>query len=137
MAMFNSSFPVTTNSSQELVDITSRLRHQVGKSGIENGVCHIYAMGATAAVMIQENADPNIALDVLDCLSGLVPGGRWRHDRIDDNGAAHIKAGLVGPSETIPVREGKLLLSTWQNVFLCDFDGPRKVRQVVVTIMGE
>ena len=87
--------------------------------------------------MIQENDDPNIALDVLDCLDGLVPAGRWRHDRVDDNGAAHIQAGLVGPSETIPIREGRLALSTWQNVFLCDFDGPRRTRRILVTIVGE
>jgi secondary thiamine-phosphate synthase enzyme len=86
--------------------------------------------------MIQENDDPNIALDVVDCLDRLVPAGGWRHDRVDNNGAAHIKAGLVGPSETIPIREGRLALSTWQNVFLCDFDGPRARRQVTVTIVG-
>ena len=88
------------------------------------------------SLMIQENDDPNIALDVLDCLAELVPAGKWRHDRIDDNGAAHIQAGLVGPSETIPIREGELALSTWQNVFLCDFDGPRRTRRVLVTIVG-
>jgi len=86
--------------------------------------------------MIQENDDPAIADDVLDCLDGLVPAGRWRHDRIDDNGAAHIQAGLVGPSESVPVRSGELALSTWQNIFHCDFDGPHRRRQVLVTIIG-
>jgi secondary thiamine-phosphate synthase enzyme len=86
--------------------------------------------------MIQENDDPNIALDVLDCLEGLVPAGRWRHDRVDDNGAAHIQAGIVGPSESIPIRDGELGLSRWQNVFLCDFDGPRRTRTILVTIIG-
>ena len=86
--------------------------------------------------MVQENDDPNIALDVLDCLQGLIPAGVWRHDRVDDNGHAHIQAGLVGPSEVIPIREGRLDLSTWQNVFLCDFDGPRRRRTVQVTIQG-
>ena len=68
---------------------------------------------------------------------GLVPAGRWRHDRINDNGTAHIQAGIVGPSEAIPVRDGELALSTWQNVFLCDYDGPRRCRRVLVTITGE
>lgn len=86
--------------------------------------------------MVQENDDPNISEDVLDCLSKLVPAGVWIHDRVDGNGDAHIQAGLVGPSEVIPVRDGDLALSTWQNIFLCDFDGPRRNRRVLVTIMG-
>jgi secondary thiamine-phosphate synthase enzyme len=127
----------STRRARELVDITAEAREEVRRSGVRNGVCALYAHGATAALMVQENDDPNIALDVLDCLDGLVPAGRWRHDRVDDNGAAHIQAGIVGPSETIPVRDGELALSTWQNVFLCDFDGPRAERRVLVTVMGE
>lgn len=65
-----------------------------------------------------------------------MPAGAWRHDRIDDNGAAHIQAGIVGPSEVIPVRGCRLALSTWQDVFLCDFDGPRAQRTVLVTVTG-
>lgn len=126
-----------THRPRELVDITDQAREHVRRSGVKNGLCALYAQGATAALMIQENDDPNIALDVLDCLDALVPAGRWRHDRIDDNGAAHIQAGIVGPSETIPIRDGQLALSRWQNVFFCDFDGPRAVRTVLVTIVGE
>jgi secondary thiamine-phosphate synthase enzyme len=127
---------VATTRERELVDITAQAREQVRRAGVRVGICALYAQGATAALMIQENDDPNIPVDVLDCLDGLVPAGRWRHDRVDDNGAAHIQAGLVGPSETIPIRDGDLALSTWQNVFLCDFDGPRPSRRVVVTILG-
>jgi secondary thiamine-phosphate synthase enzyme len=87
--------------------------------------------------MIQENDDPNISFDVLDCLAQLVPPGKWRHDHVDSNGAAHIQAGIIGPSEVIPVRSGRLGLSTWQNVFLCDFDGPRQRRTIRLTIQGE
>ncbi len=128
---------VRTERARELVDITESVRAEVRRSGIRNGICALYAQGATAALMIQENDDPNITLDVLDCLEGIAPHGRWRHDRVDDNGSAHIQAGIVGPSEVIPIRDGKLALSTWQNVFLCDFDGPRSRRTVVVTIQGE
>lgn len=135
--LYTSIIETRTNAARELVDITHEARAEVARSGVQNGMCSLYAMGATAALMIQENDDPNIRLDVLDCLAELAPAGRWRHDRVDDNGDAHIKAGIVGPGETIPVRNGKLLLSTWQNVFLCDFDGPRASRQVVVTIVGE
>ena len=85
--------------------------------------------------MIQENWDPNIQTDVLSCLRRMVPEGEWMHDRIDGNGDAHIKAGIIGPSEVIPVDEGTLMLSRWQNLFFCEFDGPRSTRKVVVTLL--
>jgi len=137
MKLFTGSIQVATSRQRELLDITEQAREQVRRSGVGNGTCSLYAQGATAALMIQENDDPNITLDVLDCLDRLVPAGQWRHDRVDDNGAAHIQAGLVGPSEVIPIRNGQLALSTWQNLFLCDFDGPRRSRTVLVTICGE
>jgi secondary thiamine-phosphate synthase enzyme len=128
---------VATDRARVLVDVTTQVRSEVGRAGVRDGLCSLYAQGATAALMIQENDDPNITLDVLDCLDAVAPAGKWRHDRIDNNGAAHIQAGIVGPSESIPIRDGKLALSTWQNVFLCDFDGPRARRTIVVTIVGE
>jgi secondary thiamine-phosphate synthase enzyme len=128
---------VATHHARELCDITDEARAEVRRSGVRRGICSLYAQGATAALMIQENDDPNIRLDVLDCLAAIAPQGKWRHDRVDDNGAAHIQAGIVGPSETIPIRDGELALSRWQNVFLCDFDGPRAQRVVTVTIVGE
>lgn len=137
MTVYTDTIEVTTRSARELVDITDAAREHVRRSGVRRGVCALYAHGATAALMVQENDDPNIALDVIDCLSRLIPDDVWRHDRIDNNGAAHLQAGIVGPSETIPIREGELALSRWQNVFLCDFDGPRLKREVLVTIYGE
>ena len=137
MKLYTSVIELATERPRQLVDITERARDAVRRSGVREGLCALYAQGATAALMIQENADPNLPLDVLDCLDGLVPAGGWRHDRIDDNGAAHIQAGIVGPSEAVPVRGGELALSTWQNIFLCDFDGPRRGRRVLVTITGE
>lgn len=128
---------VATREQRELVDITEQVRLAVRASGVHEGLCALYAMGATAALMIQENDDPNIRLDVLDCLAKLAPAGVWRHDRVDNNGAAHIQAGLIGPSESIPIRAGRLGLSTWQNVFLCELDGPRRERSVEVSIIGE
>ncbi len=136
MQIYTSTITFSTGQSRQLVDITDQVRREVGLSGVNDGICALYAQGATGALMIQENDDPAIATDVLDCLDGLVPPGRWRHDRVDDNGAAHIQAGIVGPSETIPVRDGRLGLSTWQNVFFCDFDGPRRSRRVLVSILG-
>jgi secondary thiamine-phosphate synthase enzyme len=136
MKLCTSTIEVATRRQREFVDITEAARAEVRASGVEEGLCALFAHGATAALMVQENDDPNLPEDVLDCLDGLVPAGGWRHDRIDDNGAAHIQAGIVGPSEAIPVRGGDLALSRWQNVFLCDFDGPRPVRTVLVTISG-
>ena len=136
MQLHNSKIVVATHKPRELVDITSQAQDAVKSTGVRHGLCALYAQGATAALMIQENDDPNITLDVLDCLDKVAPQGVWRHDRVDNNGAAHIQAGLVGPSESIPIRDGRLGLSTWQNIFLCDFDGPRQRRTILVTIVG-
>lgn len=137
LAMYNDVIELRTTAARQLVDITAQVKEHVRKAAIRTGVCTLFVQGATAALMVQENDDPNIALDVLDCLDKLVPAGVWRHDKIDDNGAAHLQASLVGPSEVVPIRDGRLALSTWQNVFLCDFDGPRDSRRVLVTIWGE
>jgi len=126
---------LSTDRREQLVDITDEVRSAVSRADAGHSLCTLYALGATAAIMIQENWDPNIQQDVLSCLRRMVPEGEWIHDRIDGNGDAHIKAGLVGPSEVIPVEKGKLLLSRWQNVFFCEFDGPRSTRQVVVTLL--
>jgi secondary thiamine-phosphate synthase enzyme len=136
MRLFTDTITLSTNRERQLVDVTLEAQGLVRRSGVLDGVGALYAHGATAALMIQENDDPNIGEDVVDCLDKLVPKGVWRHDRIDGNGASHIQAGIVGPSETIPIREGKLDLSVWQNVFFCEFDGPRRRRTVAVTILG-
>ncbi|MFW2388048.1 MAG: secondary thiamine-phosphate synthase enzyme YjbQ [Polyangiales bacterium] len=136
MKLFTETISLSTNGERELVDVTTQARRIVEASGVTEGTCALYAYGATAALMIQENDDPNIGIDVIDCLDKLVPKGVWRHDRIDGNGASHIQAGIIGPSETVPIRDGKLDLSRWQNVFFCELDGPRRQRMVAVTIVG-
>jgi secondary thiamine-phosphate synthase enzyme len=128
---------VATSRREELIDITESVRAVVAGSGVKNGIASVYVQGATAAVMIQENWDESVQTDVVTFLKELIPRGEWLHDRQDDNGDAHLKAGLVGPSETIPVIDGALGLSRWQNVFLCEFDGPRPARPVCVTVLGE
>ena len=122
---------------ETLVDITASVAAVVNRSGIRNGIIHVYAQGATAAIMIQENWDESVQTDVINLLRQQIPQGIWLHDAQDGNGDAHLKAGLVGPSETIPLVDGKPGLSTWQNIFFCEFDGPRRDRRVVCTIMGE
>ncbi|MBW2544931.1 MAG: YjbQ family protein [Deltaproteobacteria bacterium] len=124
-----------TTSREEIVDITAQVRDVVSAHGKGHELCALYALGATAAIMIQENWDPNIQTDVLNCLRNIAPEGQWLHDRIDGNGDAHIKAGIIGPSEVVPIESERLLLSTWQNIFFCEFDGPRTSRKVIVTLI--
>ncbi len=126
-----------TDSRNGLYDITSEIAGLVRDSGIVSGIATVYARGATAAIMIQENWDQSVQNDVISLLKKLVPSGVWEHDHQDNNGDAHLKAGLIGPSETIPVINGKLGLSTWQNIFFCEFDGPRDQREIVVTILSD
>ena len=120
-----------------LVDITEQVLGVVKRSGIDNGLVSVYAQGATAAIMIQENWDESVQTDVVDCLRKLIPRGVWLHDAQDGNGDSHLKAGLVGPSETVPLVDGKLGLSTWQNIFFCEFDGPRAERRVLCTVIPD
>jgi len=128
---------LATGKREELVDVTDRVRRIVRDSGVRDGICVVYAQGATAAIMIQENWDDSVPIDVVNFLHRLVPPGVWLHDRQDDNGDAHIKAGLVGPSETIPVIDGELGLSRWQGLFFCEFDGPRKDRRILCTVLAD
>lgn len=128
---------MTTRQREGLVDITDQVKQAVRDSGIDNGIVTLYAQGATAAIMIQENWDDSVQTDVVNFLRQLIPRGGWLHDRQDGNGDAHLKAGLVGPSETIPLIHGKLGLSTWQNIFFCEFDGPRSERSIVCTILKD
>lgn len=128
---------INTGKRNGLYDITSQVAEIVKESGVETGIASVYARGATAAIMIQENWDESVQNDVINLLANIAPRGVWEHDHQDNNGDAHLKAGIVGPSETIPVTEGKLGLSTWQNIFFCEFDGPRSGREVVVTVTGD
>ncbi len=128
---------VPTSQREELVDITVQVQEVVTHSKVENGLIVLYVQGATAALMIQENWDESVQTDVVNLLQKLIPRGVWLHDQQDGNGDSHLKAGLVGPSESIPVIDGKLGLSRWQNIFLCEFDGPRSERVVVCTIIKD
>ena len=128
---------VKTSRREELVDITSQVQEMVALSRVQNGIVVLYVQGATAALMIQENWDESVQTDVVNLLQKLIPRGAWLHDQQDGNGDSHLKAGLVGPSESIPIIDGRLGLSRWQNVFLCEFDGPRLERRIVCTIITD
>ena len=128
---------IATDQREVLIDITDQVAALVARSGIRSGLVSLYAQGATAALMIQENWDDSVQRDVIDLLRKLIPRGVWQHDRQDGNGDAHLKSGLVGPSETIPVIDGRLGLSRWQNIFFCEFDGPRAQRTILCTLLRD
>jgi secondary thiamine-phosphate synthase enzyme len=126
-------FFVKTKRKFQVIDITPKVREIVEQAATQEGLCCVFIPHSTAAVTVNENADPNIGEDLQEALAKLIPEGVWRHDRIDDNAAAHIKAAIIGPSEMVPVKNGTLLLGTWQSLMLLEFDGPRE-RKVIVQI---
>ena len=127
----------STQSTEGLYDITAEVEAIVEESGVQSGLVNVYVQGATAGIMIQENWDDSVQNDVVTLLRKLIPSGVWEHDAQDNNGDAQLKAGIVGPQETIPIIDGQMGLSTWQNIFLCEFDGPREGRRIVVTILQD
>ena len=125
---------ISTKKKEEIVDITSQVEELVKKSRVKEGLCNVFARHATAAISINENWDPALREDLLSLLRKLIPEGIWKHDKIDDNGAAHLKSILLGPSEIIPIKDGKLLLGRWQGIALTEFDGPKQ-REIIVQIV--
>ena len=124
---------IRTTTKRELVDITAEVAAIVAASGLAEGLCHVYVAHATAAIIVNENDDPNVCVDLLDALDRLVPAGIWRHDRVDGNAASHIQAAILGPGESVPVASGKLALGRWQAIMLAELDGPRE-RRILVTL---
>lgn len=127
------SFSVKTRAQQELVDITPQIRSLAEKHGSQKGICIIYIPHTTAAVTINENADPDVKRDIICGLARIVPDNLDYKHR-EGNSPAHIKASLVGSSQTIIMENGQLQLGTWQGVFLAEFDGPRN-RSVTVSFV--
>lgn len=127
---------ISTPAHNGLYDITTQVEAIIMESGVDSGLVNVYVQGATAGVMIQENWDQSVQNDVIALLQKLIPSGVWEHDHQDNNGDSHLKAGIVGPQETIPIVDGKMGLSTWQNIFVCEFDGPRKQRNILVTVIS-
>jgi secondary thiamine-phosphate synthase enzyme len=118
-----------------MIDITSRVREVVEHSGVEEGICYVFVPHTTAGLTINENADPTVQSDILNELDRTVP---WRGSYLhfEGNSAAHIKTSLMGPSHFVLVHKGRLRLGTWQGIFLCEFDGPRR-RSVWVKVISE
>lgn len=126
---------VKTRERTGLVDITSEINQLVRKSGVDQGLCMLYVPHTTAAVTINESADPTVKSDILKVLNQVIPwDADYRH--LEGNSAAHIKTTLVGSSELIAIEGRKLVLGTWQGIFFCEFDGPRS-RKLHVRIVKE
>ena len=126
---------IRTTKREEMIDITSLVRGAVKKAGIASGVAYVYCPHTTAAVTLQENADPDVKSDLLALLARLIPqDGRFQH--AEGNADAHIKGSLLGASQVVPIEAGKLLLGTWQAVWFCEFDGPRSRRVLVKVLEG-
>jgi secondary thiamine-phosphate synthase enzyme len=125
---------VATSRRTEMVDITSQIQELVRLSGVTEGVCHIFEAHTTAGLTINENADPSVQADMLMVFNKIISEQEaYRH--LEGNSPAHIKASLMGAQLTVLVSNGRLLLGTWQGVFLCEFDGPR-TRKVHIKIMA-
>jgi secondary thiamine-phosphate synthase enzyme len=126
-------FQVRTSKKTEFIDITHSVQEAIQKSGVEEGVCFMFVPHTTAAITINENADPSVSQDIVMELNMIVPlEDRYRHR--EGNSPAHIKASLLGSSETVFVESGRLVLGTWQGIFFCEFDGPRN-RKVHVKVI--
>ncbi|MGC9529608.1 MAG: secondary thiamine-phosphate synthase enzyme YjbQ [Candidatus Bipolaricaulaceae bacterium] len=117
-------FPVTTQSQEDVVDITDHLQGAVGRLGLEGGAVLVYCPHTTAALTVNETADPDVRSDVNRALSALVPRIPFRH--AEGNSPAHVRAALLGPSLVLPVEGGRVALGRWQGVYFCEFDGPRQ-----------
>ncbi|MGQ9626990.1 MAG: secondary thiamine-phosphate synthase enzyme YjbQ [Anaerolineae bacterium] len=127
-------FDVSTRSKTEFQDITAHVQKAITESGVRDGVCYVYVPHTTAGITINENADPSVRRDIMDMLDRLVPA-QANYTHLEGNSPAHIKASLMGASATIPIENGRLALGTWQGIFLCEFDGPRR-RKVLVQVIG-
>jgi len=126
-------FTVKTSQRTEILDITHQIQKAVTDSKVRNGICCVFVPHTTAAVTINENADPNVPRDILMKLGKVIPfDDNYRHT--EGNSDAHIKTSLVGSSEIIIVEDGRLVLGTWQSIFFCEFDGPRNRRFLVKII---
>jgi len=127
---------LTTTKKQEIIEITGKVNELIKKSKIKDGLCNVYVKHTTAAIIINENDDPNICTDILNALNKAFPDkAGYLHDRIDGNAGAHIKAAVLGPSETLPFEDSKLKLGRWQALMLVELDGPRKDREIEVVLL--
>lgn len=137
MKVYFKELTFSTDKRYQLVDITYDVEKAVSESGIKNGICLVFAPHATAAIIANEH-ESGLMSDILKKIQEDFPrDGRWLHNRIDDNAAAHLGSAFIGASRIFPVRDGRIVRGTWQNIFLVEMDGPRYRRRVVIEILGD
>lgn len=128
---------IKTTKKQEIIDITDTIKKIISESKIKNGICLVYVSHTTAGIIINEDYDKNLCDDILNRLEELIPKtDNYKHNCIDNNAHAHIKAAIMGPSETIIIRNAQLSLGTWQGIALTEFDGPRE-RNIFIKIIED
>ena len=136
MKIVQTEFRVSTRNRTEMVDITGQVQAAVQKAGIQNGDVIVFCPHTTAGITINENADPSVPHDILLALDEAVPESNLRYRHSEGNSDAHAKSSLVGCSEQVLIKDGRLTLGTWQGVYFCEFDGSRN-RRVILQIRGE
>ena len=136
MKIVEMSFSISTRDRNQMLDITSQVRSAVGESGVKNGDVIIYCPHTTAAITINENADPDVPHDIMLTLSELVPEHNSGYRHCEGNSDSHVRSSLIGCSRQVLIKNGSLNLGTWQGIFFCEFDGPRS-RKVLLQIRGE
>ena len=120
-----STISIQSNTTNEMIEVTDRIQQEVTASGITDGIVHLFTPHTTAAITINENADPDVVHDMVMILDRVVPlKGGYHH--AEGNSAAHVKSSMFGCSETLPLENGRLVLGTWQGIYFCEFDGPRR-----------
>ncbi|OYT31790.1 MAG: hypothetical protein B6U94_01825 [Thermofilum sp. ex4484_79] len=128
---------LSTNELLQLVDITYEVETAVKESGIKNGLCLVFAPHATAAIIANEH-ESGLMRDILTKIREEYPrNGKWLHNRIDNNAAAHLASAFIESARIFPVKSGKIVRGTWQNIFLVEMDGPRSYRRVIIEVLGE
>ncbi len=128
-------FRIQTSARNQFVEITDQVRDAITASGISSGLCVVYCPHTTAAITVNENADPDVVHDMLLYLNKTIPQNQTGFRHAEENSDSHIKASLIGPSVTLIVEDGEIVLGRWQGVYFCEFDGPR-TRKVMVQVVG-
>ena len=128
---------LSTRSRVELIDITRQVEEHVREGNLKNGLCLVYSLHSTAAIITNER-ETGLMLDIVKKVQEDYPRGRgWRHDEVDSNAEAHLASSFIGASRIFPVRDGRLIRGTWQNIFFLELDGPRSSRRIVIELLGE
>ena len=136
MKVWTKEITFPTSKEIELINITSKVEKILEESEVKEGICILFAPHATGMLIINED-EPGLKEDILQSLQRIIPKkANYRHDEIDDNAFSHILSALIGTEKVIPVKNGRLQLGTWQEIFFVETDGPRERRRVVVTIIG-